>query len=366
MEDIQWAELDSFCNNQLRSLSVHRVRVAIQEQARYVAANEEKAFYIEANDLDQNYQPDAQELAVIERFFNLNHEGNLNPFIRKSGAGWLRTNDILGKRKAERDVFLEGDMEAYAKVDIEEAEILGQYAGVEVTEEEWRFLFEGTKEEIQNQKCLGGGTVRLPPSLCKKEDEMEIKEPPRKKRKRGRRRKMKNENSSVDKPFECDICHKRFVTTNALGGHKSWHSRNDPGARTFHAKSAGFESKKKGTDENTGSCPDNFEVMKLYIDPVLAQSDSPLLMINDCRANIYEEQLTEEDEQRKNCEMISVKVNGWPTLIRATKKIAKGEPLYFFYGLQYAKVLEAVDQIKLRKNKNIRVVDAELAKMNHT
>lgn len=356
----------------------------------------------------------------------------MNPCIRKSGARWLRTSDVLGIRKAERDVFLEGDMEAYAKVDIEVAEILGQYAGVEMTEEEWRFLFEGTKEEIQNQKCLGGGTVRLPSSLCKQgDDEMEIKEPPRKKRKRGRPRKVKNEKSGSagNTKHECDRCHKCFPSSSALGGHRSKskcmrddyiptteklqcthcekqftrggdlysHLRDkhhvapfscgvrgcsakfeysrqlQEHCRTVHATTVSrskskskFKKDVSNRKSKASSCPDDFEVMKLYIDPVLAQSNSPLLMINDCRANIYEEQLTEEDERRQNCEMISVKVNGWPTtLIRSTRKIEKDEPLYLFYGLQYAKVLEAVDQIKLRKDKNERVVDAELAKMNH-
>merc|ERR1712228_62102 len=86
--------------------------------------------------------------------------------------------------------------------------------------------------------------------------------------------------------------------------------------------------------------------IEIYID-AFKKTQNALTIINDCRANIKSSQLNEDDENRANCEFVSVLVNGWPSiLVRTTKKIKKGESLLICYGASYNSVMEINENIK--------------------
>ena len=148
MKDIEWAPPDSECQNLLRSALVDRIRRAILNQPR----SDKKVFHIEANGYDDStFKPNRNVLSAIEKFIIKTHEENINPSIRpKAAQKWMRLNEVVGTRKmtpCDWGSFLDGDSEAYAMVEIDKGVILGQFVGVEMTEEEWRTLFYGAKEE---------------------------------------------------------------------------------------------------------------------------------------------------------------------------------------------------------------------------
>ena len=75
--------------------------------------------------------------------------------------------------------------------------------------------------------------------------------------------------------------------------------------------------------------------LSVIIDPIAAKLGAfGGLYINDCRKDTR--CLTEEDEERINCEWIEVKHHGWPCIVlKTTREICKGEELLMDYGDWY-------------------------------
>lgn len=97
--------------------------------------------------------------------------------------------------------------------------------------------------------------------------------------------------------------------------------------------------------------------MDIYIDGYAACRTSPLLFVNDGRVDIMQE-ATAEDRARMNTEYVGCLVNGWPmVLVRTTKEIRKGHPLWIDYGSNYGLVLDAQAFVYDQRKKTIRSVE---------
>lgn len=100
----------------------------------------------------------------------------------------------------------------------------------------------------------------------------------------------------------------------------------------------------------------NGEESEMYIDGIAACTTSPLLFINDGRADIMNV-VRAEDQQRMNTEYVSCLVNGWPMiLVRTTKVIEADDSLWINYGNKYALVNDAHDCVYDQQTKTLRSV----------
>ena len=105
---------------------------------------------------------------------------------------------------------------------------------------------------------------------------------------------------------------------------------------------------------------------KYYQDMNDEKRKSPLIFINDCRANIEDEELIDIDEERMNCEYIDILVNNWPSiLVRTTKNIKAGETLWINYGASYTQVMEEIYFMEDRLRKRQRATENVLKKYFH-
>merc|ERR1712154_270778 len=111
--------------------------------------------------------------------------------------------------------------------------------------------------------------------------------------------------------------------------------------------------------------PGNKEKEMFVVDPFIAgnwNSNELLLpLINDCRANIYNPNPTEEDNKYFNLEFVTVNVNGWPqTYLITTRDIKKGEELQTFYGKDFSvalkKKIQNEEMIQSKKNRINKIV----------
>ena len=101
----------------------------------------------------------------------------------------------------------------------------------------------------------------------------------------------------------------------------------------------------------------NGKEIEIYIDGYAASKSSPLLFINDGRANMRVEE-TQSDSIRMNTEYVSVLCNGWPMmLVRTTKNISAGDSLWINYGPSYGLVLDMQALMYDQKMKSIRSVE---------
>eukprot|EP01083_Nonionella_stella_P094201 264229_1 len=79
------------------------------------------------------------------------------------------------------------------------------------------------------------------------------------------------------------------------------------------------------------------EGKNITIDPVEGGKQRLLaLYINDCRKDIFADNLTTEDKANINCAFVVVRVYGWPTVfVVTTKGIKKGDELLLDYGKEF-------------------------------
>jgi len=96
---------------------------------------------------------------------------------------------------------------------------------------------------------------------------------------------------------------------------------------------------------------------KLCIDAFAGCPSSPLLYINDGRADIFSE-VTADDQARINCEFVEVMCNGWPmVLVRTTKPISAGAVLWIYYGPQFHRVLIEKAFVRDKQKKTFRSIE---------
>ena len=106
------------------------------------------------------------------------------------------------------------------------------------------------------------------------------------------------------------------------------------------------------------------ERLDIYIDGIGVGDTSPLLYINDGRANIREKE-TPGDAKRMNVEFIGVLCNGWPMiLVRSTKPIKSGDSLWINYGPRFGLVLDEHDLVKQQRDRMQESFDNILSGVN--
>ena len=102
----------------------------------------------------------------------------------------------------------------------------------------------------------------------------------------------------------------------------------------------------KGTKLETELFVNNKQ-MRLIIDPVSLgfgkglPNDHFVSRSNDCRKNIRINRIFKGDQARFNCEFVSVRVNGWPSIFLMTiKDVKKGNQLWSYYGSRYKNAMD--------------------------
>ena len=107
--------------------------------------------------------------------------------------------------------------------------------------------------------------------------------------------------------------------------------------------SANPKKKRKLNENYRSSFKENVdEEITIFIDPLSAMPDSPLIRINDGRQDIFNPKLTSPDKRRINCAFVSILVNKWPAIfLITTKTIKKNESLHVYYGEGYRLILES-------------------------
>ena len=175
LDDIEWAKDDGVHFTQ-RSKELNEYRLDILKQPKYAVLGQ-KEYLIENNPLNDDevghYQFEDNMLNVMKEFVIKNEgPGNLHPevLVNRRWMKYESLDNVLGFRTIDpsncvhlcNPKVLEGQRECYAKLDIPNGTILGQYVGNEMTESEYHKIYNGTREEMQHLSYMHGDTFVLP------------------------------------------------------------------------------------------------------------------------------------------------------------------------------------------------------------
>eukprot|EP01084_Bolivina_argentea_P121991 216201_1 len=152
LNDIDWAKDNVRGNFILRSRSLNDKKQRIQKK--YMTLNKKDAYIIEnISQLDKKDQCDKQEIKQIKKFVQKNGIWNTNNKIEYKTNMCKLNSDVLGIRVVGECSFLpilKGQLECYAKVDIDKGVILGQYIGNEYLEKDYHDIYNRTKEQMNH------------------------------------------------------------------------------------------------------------------------------------------------------------------------------------------------------------------------
>ena len=164
---IEWTKCTSGSANTpitLRTSALNQIRLQIHEQSKYRNLKFGQ-YLIENNPLKQDRQYGQKRLQRMKQFVEYNHIGNSNPAIRPNQKGYtVPLNEVVGQRivrECQHLKILEGQSEAYAKVDIPGSIILGQYVGNEMLHNEYLEVYSGTTEEMEHLTYMHGEQLLL-------------------------------------------------------------------------------------------------------------------------------------------------------------------------------------------------------------
>ena len=175
LDVIEWAKDDSVHFTQ-RSKELNDYRLNILKQPKYAVLGKNE-YLIENNPLNDeevgHYQFEENILNVMKEFVVKNEgAGNLHPEVLVNRR-WMKyepLDNVLGFRTIDPSncvhlcdpKVLEGQRECYAKLDIPNGTILGQYVGNEMTQSEYHKIYNGTREEMRHLSYMHGDTFVLP------------------------------------------------------------------------------------------------------------------------------------------------------------------------------------------------------------
>jgi len=102
------------------------------------------------------------------------------------------------------------------------------------------------------------------------------------------------------------------------------------------------------------------------IDPFIGDwtGDELLLRyVNDCRADIENEEPTTQDSEFYNVEFVGMSVNGWPqTYLIAKRDIGQGEELMTYYGTEFSNAIATKCEEEKKRALRQRRIDRDIVK----
>lgn len=281
----------------------------------------------------------------IESFMLLNlSEGVDNPkIIMNHDTKELRQSDIICKYVIPQSYpikALRGEYGIKTKIFIPQYTILGQYIGIELTSNQFKYIYGGTRKDIQSRSYAFEAKFFDTPFIkkkCQKYKKNEIKtdniqhemkedentiyislsdfltedvEPPRK------RRKIQKEPDSVDEII-CDYVYEDCITD-------LFDFRKNQIAIDYIVL-------------------DNFAIKES------GKLNNLLAFINDARSNILNPEMNDDDRAKQNIEFIETTVNNWPSIFVITSKNIKRSSIVLGdYGPCYHGVVQ--EQLNLNSS----------------
>eukprot|EP01084_Bolivina_argentea_P279484 477817_1 len=143
-------ELDNYTT---RSKKLNNIRKQVHLKPEYVIHRKNGTYCIAVNPVTPfEHQPLSFVLTDIHRYYTRNNEGNVKPLIEISENLILKQSKVLSVRRLTENTCqwqpkLIGQLDTFAKCNIPEGTILGQYIGHEMLEDEYHKKYKGTKED---------------------------------------------------------------------------------------------------------------------------------------------------------------------------------------------------------------------------